>query len=128
MSNKQYGDLENDSKEALSIILQALCASGDLEAIKENLTSKTAKEHGDIHYCSSLAFELLMHKEHINVIEYLIFDYKMERTSGLDKMLDSYNYPDGIADKVKNMFKIREVNELSDELHVNVEASKKNKI
>jgi hypothetical protein len=126
MSNKQYGDLENDSKEALSIILQALCASGDLEAIKENLTSSTAKEHGDIHYSDSLAFHLLLNKQHIHVIEYLIFDYKIDKTPSLEKLLN--DYPGDIAEKVNNMFKIREVNELSDELPVNVEVSKKNKI
>jgi hypothetical protein len=123
MNEKQYGDLESDSEEALSIILQTLCVTGDLEAIKENLTSKTAKNHGSIYYNDNFPFQLLMNKRHLHVIEYLIFDYKMEKTPSLEKLLNLYQ--GDMPKKVNNMFKIREVNELSQELTMNVEEKNK---
>ena len=116
-------ELGNSFKEALTIIFQNLCLKGDLDAIKEHLNKK---EHGDIYYNENFAFHLLMNKRHIHVIEYLILDYKIERTPSLDKLLD--DYPGDIPEQVKNIFKIREVNELSAELPVNVEVGKRPKV
>jgi len=115
------------TKEQLNLSLQALCAVGDLEGIKYNLTSPELKEHGNINYSNGICLEFLFMNDHIHVFEYLIFDYKLQKSTVLNRLLKIHN--DETSEKIKSMFKIRDMNtQLKEELPNNGNDVKKLKL
>lgn len=124
MVYKNSADIEKIPEEKLNISLIELCLKGDLDAVKKNLASRNLKD-GEIHVIDDFAFHLLMNKRHIHILEYLIFDCKAEQTPSLKKFINSYSQE--MSEKVSSMFKLREVEELSQELKVNTDSKIKKK-
>ncbi len=110
-----HGDIHQFSKDKVSMALQAACALGNLDSIKNFLTSPDLKEHGDLNYDNGVALEFLFMNEHLHVFEYLIFDYKLEKTKVLERLMEIHQ--DAFSEKIQKMFQIRDVNvELTEEL------------
>jgi hypothetical protein len=106
-------------KENLSIhtqhdfaIIQA-CENGDTEMVRYLLTSPTLKEHSDIHakgnvsyYAKDRPFMMAYICERMEVLEYLILDYKIPKTESITKIINFDNK--SIKQNIEHMFKIRD--------------------
>jgi hypothetical protein len=89
------------------------------------LTSPDLKEHANIHANDDICFTNMCSVEKYSVIEYLIFDYKIERTQTINEFLTNWE-----QSLVVDMFNKRTLNqELEKELnHSSLPNNKKSKI
>ena len=63
------------------------CYGGNLDLVKYLLTSPDLKEHADIHAKNSESFINAISNGHVEIIEYLIWDYKIEKTEHVEQYL-----------------------------------------
>jgi ankyrin repeat protein len=100
-----------------------LCCEEDKIEILEFLLKNSALDI-DIHIDNSILFELALSNKSNNVLNYLIFNENIERTSRINDLVNKYK-----NDQVKNWFDLREVNkELNKDLVNNHLTTKKLKV
>lgn len=100
---------------------------GHIEVVKYLLSSSELKEHADVHANHDEVFRLAVNNNYLSILEYLIFEYKINKTPIIENFL---NHKHNLNSKIiKNMFELRDVNEgLNAELPINEHSSKKVKI
>jgi hypothetical protein len=104
MTNEDlYSKFSDCSEKELNKILIEACYDGKLEIIKYVLESENLKEHANIHYNRDNSFYWLLLKEHFDIIEYLIYDYKIEKTELIELHLNSFKNKK-FTNKIKEMF------------------------
>jgi len=112
-------------------IIQA-CENGDTEMVKFLLTSPKLKEHSDIytkgnHLISARPFLMAYICEQMEVLEYLILEYKIEYNDAIKYILNGDRKE--ITPILENMFKNREIHsELKEELNIGILKNKKLKL
>jgi hypothetical protein len=114
--DKIYSKYKQADQSELNGYLRGLGSHYDypkLEHIKYLLTSPELTKHANVHVGNDSLFKELLINIYddaaLDVISYLIFDYNIAKTPTIEKIL---NFSDSkITDTVKNMFKIRELNE-----------------
>jgi len=110
-----------DLKEHPSVTEDAMplsiaCAEGKLEVVKYLLTSSDLKEHANVYAKETEAFKVACNRLCEEVVEYLIFEFNIEKNQDIINILSFPKTP--FDARVANMFTMREVNsELSQELN-----------
>jgi len=122
-------DYSNNTKEELEQYFIHMCTMANFEKVKYLLDSPEfngiTRPHP--HTDNDKAFNWLMRKESTQIIDYLIFEYNIERTKDIDEILNKHN--NTYSEIVKNKFVLREVNKLlNSDLAVNEKAINKIKI
>lgn len=113
----------NYEQNELDKVFIIYCAYGNIDRVKHMLTAKEMKNRPNIHANNDEAFNLLVSiqnleiRPHLEVIEYLIFEQKMDRTVAIDEILNSNEYEH--MQRIKNMFILMEAQSLNDELSNN---------
>lgn len=99
--------------------LKFCCEQDKIDIVKYLL--KTPILEIDIHHENDMAFNLALSRRSNNVLQFLIFDMNIKRTTTIDKLLVDYK-----RDEIKNWFELREVNkELNNELgNINLDKKK----
>lgn len=129
-------NLKNYSKEMAYTTFFTACKSGQLDIVQYFLTSPKFSKQFSNKFLEE-GFRKAFENEHLNILEYLIFDRNIERAMTVDDFLTSYLKSGELfkldtspyVDKVKNMFTIRELNKkLQAELASTPSQTKKNKI
>jgi hypothetical protein len=70
---------------------------------------------------------LLIRREHTEIIDYLIFQYHIEKTKDIEEILAKHN--SSYSESINNKFILQEVNKsLNDELPKNEVKTKTNKV
>lgn len=124
---KKHTNINNCSEDTTSGLTYA-CTNGDLDMVKYLLTSHDLKEHANIHANNDSAFKLAFYREESNVLEYLIFDYKIPYTNQIKNYMPkirTYNGNENYHEQIEKMFLTRELN---DELSFQSVLQKKVKI
>jgi hypothetical protein len=102
--------------------IKRACAFNHVPLVKYLLTSPELKKHSNIHDDDDHAFKLAYKDKHFQVLEYLIFDYKIKKTNAIKELLKDNQ-------ELSNMFSKRELNEqLHNNLTTNLIKTSKNKI
>ena len=112
MSNPEfYEKLKNSNEKELNQVLISACYDGNLEVVQYVLTSEDLSEHANIHYNRDNPFYWILFKGHVDIIEYLVNDFNIEKTTLIEHHLDSFKNKD-LASKVKEMFNSRDINKV----------------
>jgi len=107
------------------------CIFENIEEIKYLLTSPDLILRPNIHDENEAAFKALLNSDCMDIIEYLIFDIGIEKTSIINDLL--VNWPNDFGKRVMDLFNIRDVHkelnkELNKELDTNHIKDKKFKV
>lgn len=96
--------------------------NGQLDVIKYFLNSEYLKQYVDIHVKDDLIIRLAYQKSHLDLVNYLVFDLKMEPTPYLEEYMKSHP-------ELKKIFEKRDLNtQLKEELISNENNTKRMKI
>jgi len=115
-----YNSFFDAPQQSLNHHFMWACNLNDLEKVKYLLNSKELPNHAEVHYQEDAPFILACKNEHIEVLHYLILEFKIDRTEAMNKYLaDS---PNQIVEK---MFKARED---KDSLEKELSSAKINKV
>lgn len=122
-------DYSNNTQEELNEYFIAMCKLQNLDKIKYILESP--KFNGvirpEIHIGNDTGFKWLMRRESTEIIDYLIFQYNIEKTRDIEAMLSVEN--NDYAKIIKDKFDLREINKsLNSELPHNEVKAKRNKV
>lgn len=104
------------------------CKGGHVDIVKYLLTSPDLEKHSNVRVNDDHPFRVSVFEKQIAVLQYLIFDYNLEKTKTINNYIASNKkyFPD-LLEKVENMFKIRELNQkLESELAPNQTTSETN--
>lgn len=91
------------------------------------LTSPDLKEHANIHVSHDVIFRSAFFKKQTDILDCLVFDYQINRTTNIDSLINRYKDKDeGMSDYAEKIFTIRSLdNDLNSEL--SAEPIKENK-
>jgi hypothetical protein len=137
-------DYSDFTQDKLNNAFIGYCAVGNLDKIKYMLTSPKMHILPDLHMKDDLAFKWLLmgiekshnepvsqnfkgvvSHEYIEIIDFLIFEYNIEKTLGIEKLLHNENK----FAHILNKFEIRDVNKfLNENLSANQVKARKNKV
>jgi hypothetical protein len=107
--------------------LRIACNGNFKKMVEYFLTSPELNEHSDIYQDQQQAFKDACKAESLEVLQYLIFEYKIEKTDEIKEYLKTSNTK--FNETVKNMFILREVNQdLNNELSTDNQSTKKPKL
>lgn len=88
--------------------LASACFYGKVDIVDFFFTHPKLKEQIDIHCDQDKFFRMAMYEEQLSILQYFIFDMDIEKTVNIAGMIN--NASSEFADKVNNMFAIRELN------------------
>jgi hypothetical protein len=118
----------NMPKEELTASFVAACHVGDLDAVISLLTNPEFEKHIDVHYNNDVAFQWAIYHKRIEVVHYLIMEYKIEKTETISEFLSNHKI-DGLIRDATKLFDLREINDsLEKELPQNANNKKKSKL
>lgn len=120
-----FDDYQNADQDQLNGYLAVMCMYNNLEHIKHLLASPLLEKHADFHANNDEAFRCLQNCD-LEIMEYLIFDYGIKSNSNIEDVLQESTNEFAIA--VRNMFKLKDCQELDSELSNNVAKAKRNKV
>lgn len=103
--NLLESDIEN-LQDSLNLGLQWASANGHIEVVHYLLTSPICKEKINIHHNNDSTMKSACMENRINIIEYLIFDYNIEKTNEIINYMAEYD-----LDNIQNFFVKRELKE-----------------
>ena len=106
MKEEQKKQFQEMDKIELSVELEHACLKGLLEVVKYLLTSSELKEHADIHYDYDQSFFNAYNEDRVDVVQYLVFDYKINKTKDIIKNLVQHSRTD-----ISNLFYKRDLEE-----------------
>lgn len=119
----------NTPKEELSKSFIAACHVGDLNAVISLLSNPDFEKYVDVHFDNDVAFKWTIYNKRVEVMQYLILDYKIEKTKKMEDFLSTHNSQSEIILEARKMFEIQELNNsLENELKHNNQSNKKIKL
>jgi hypothetical protein len=119
---------ENMPTEDLTGSFIAACHVGDLNALKSLLETPKFEKHINVHFNNDLAFKWAIFNKRIEVIEYLIMEYKIDKTETIMEYLNSFK-KENISSKAIKLFETIELNDaLNKNLIKNQSITKKIKL
>jgi hypothetical protein len=122
-------DYSNNNQEELNEYFIHMCSLGNLEKIKYILESPNFNgiDRPDPYSNNAKGFNLLIRREHTEIIDYLIFQYHIEKTKDIEEILAKHN--SSYSESINNKFILQEVNKsLNVDLPNNEVKAKKNKV
>ena len=128
---KNFPQLVLINSYKISKPLKTAFLQNHLHVVDYLIKSPDLKEHADINAASDEIFKYAIINGHSEIISSLVFDYDIERTQSINKILDNYvnhKYP-SMTDEIREMFIKRQLkDQLHNELAPNQSHNKKNKI
>jgi hypothetical protein len=129
----KHADINTKSSPEAGLPLRDAFYAKHFEVAKFLLSSPELREHADIHIANDDIFKTAFRRNSNEVLESLVFDYKIERTDAIHMTIDNAKNTSNrhMVEYVEKMFRIRSLNnELNNELsfEINDETIKKTKI
>ncbi len=106
---------QNRSSKDLNDILCTACRRGRIDKLRYMLTTPEISKKIDIHHRNAICFDWMLYSKRFEVLKYLIFEYKIEKTKDIDDCLKKDHGL--ICQEVIKMFEMRDLQlDLSSEL------------
>jgi len=102
---KNYNDLGADSDYELLLS----CNGNHLDVVKFLLESDDVENKPNIHYKDDLIFNNTLFRKQVELLEYLIFDLKIEKTEGIQRRLNNNKNDIEFNKQVAKWFEIRDL-------------------
>ncbi len=114
MTSNPYRYLHDYGHENLKDFLSAFSSDDDADGYKYILTSPNIKDRDrpSIHYDGDTTFKKLLLWNAMNSLNYLIFEYKIEKTKSIEKYLN-----EDIGDSCEQVIKMFEARDLKESLN-----------
>lgn len=125
--NENQTNYSKYNQREINSIFISYCIFGELDKIKVMFNSNNISYIPNIHFENDEPFKRLIDAKNLDILDYLIFNLNMKKTSNIKKMLDEIDTEYG--ELIKNKFTLREVNEnLNADLPSHEIKVKKNKV
>lgn len=123
--DEQFSDYDNADQDQLNCCLAIMCMRENLPHIQYLLTSPMLKIHADFYADDNEAFKCLEDCD-LKIMKYLIFDYGIKINRDIKEILDTFD--NEFSQEIKKMFKLKDYQNLNEELSNSKNQVKRSKI